>query len=407
MIAVAGINYQSAGFEVLSRISAAKRQAGLRSDAISGMVWVQTCNRLEIYADLNLHCRKAAEKLLLQQLGPDLPKKITYLHFEDDAVLHLFKVAAGLDSAIVGEDQVLHQLKLAFKQSACQHLNTPLLNKLFHKAFATGKNVRTHTNLNKGNISAASIAAELLQSFRQEYPALKGTPVLIIGAGETGALVTEILVKKGFTQIMVWNRTAAKAKKLANEFGVTAIAVKSLADCYSKSSMVVVAIQKQTPALDFSINGQPGVKRILIDLSMPLQVQEAANSADSFVYNLEGITAIRTSNTAKRKEAIDDALQLVWASFHEFKAWKEQEWVGQTLQQWKVLLTQIQERQLKSFTRQHPDADQETLSLFARDLSAQMLKQLAWTIRQQEKEGSEGQQWSRLLSSVEPYEQLN
>lgn len=407
MIAVAGINYQSAGFETLSRISAAKRQAELRSDAISGMVWVQTCNRIEVYADLNLHCRKAAEKLLLQQLGPGLPKKITYLHFEDDAILHLFKVAAGLDSAIVGEDQVLHQLKIAFKQSADQHLNTPLLNKLFHKAFETGKNVRTHTKLNKGNISAASIAAELLDSFKKEYRLQQSEPVLIIGAGETGALITEILVNKGFQQVMVWNRTAAKAKKLANEFGVAAIPVKSLADYYSTSSMVVVAIQKEKPVIDFSQVSQSGHKRIIIDLSMPRQVEETENSANNFIYNLESITAISSGNSAKRNEAIDDALQLVWASFHEFKAWKEQEWVGQTLQQWKILLNQIQERQLKSFSRRHPQADLETLSLFAQDLSAQMLKQLAWTIRQQEKEGSEGQQWSRLLSAVEPYEQLN
>ncbi|ULQ53826.1 glutamyl-tRNA reductase [Flavihumibacter fluvii] len=408
MLAVAGINYQSAGFEHLSRFTTSNKVVEPCGDGILGKVWVKTCNRIEIYADLNLHCQKASEKLLLQQFGLNNRPEGLYIYFEDDAMMHLLKVSAGLDSAIVGEDQVLHQLKQAYKLSAGSKFNSPLLNKLFHKAFETGKNVRTFTNINKGNVSAASIAVSLIQSFIAEYQIQKNPSVLVIGAGETGALVTQILAGKGIQEISIWNRTASKAKAVAKQYGALAIPVKSLAEKFAQASIVVVAIRKKTPLLDYSQTASgKSAKRIIIDLSLPFQVQEDVASKNSFLYNLEQITAISEENAEKRKEAIDDAMQLVWASLHEIKAWKEQEWVGQTLQQWQILLHQIQERQLKAFAKKNPVADLNALAAYGRQLSANLLRQLAWTIRQQEKEGSEGQQWARLLSTVEPYEQLN
>jgi glutamyl-tRNA reductase len=408
MIAVAGINYKTAGFEKLARFSGGPFVPGNRPELVSGQVWVETCNRVEVYADLNLHCKKSAERLLLELLGLKMKEPGIYVHFEDEAMLHLLKVSAGLDSAILGEDQVLSQLKSAFQIASDKRQNSPFLNKVFHKAFETGKLVRTLTSINKGHISAASIAVTLLESFTREYTKLKSAPILIIGAGETGSLITEILSKKGYKNLFIWNRSAIKATNLAKRTGGIVIPHNELEVNFMQAGAVIIAVSGKKPVLDFSgVTKNKAVKQLIIDLSLPYQVPAEIENKNTFLYNLDHIAAISKDNEGKRKEAIEDAMQLVWAALYELKAWKEQEWVGQTLQQWKIMLDQLQERQLKSFIKKFPDADPDSLAAFGREMSANMLKQLAWTIRQQEKEGSEWQKWSKLLSTVEPYEQLN
>lgn len=408
MIAVAGINYQSAGYRQLSRVSSAVTGEAMPVRNLLGAVFVSTCNRIELYADLDLNCTTAAEKVLLKQLKLKKKPDGMYIHFEDDAILHLLKVAAGLDSAILGEDQVVSQLRKAFAEATSQKFTTSLLNKIFHKAFETAKLVRSLTDINKGNISVASIAAGLVQSFYGENAELSKQPILVIGCGETGSLLTQILVAKGYKDILVWNRTAAKAKAMSSQFGVTCLPAKALLAQYQKSAVVLVAVSTKEPIINYNVDQAAGDSRkLIIDLSLPFQVSDEVGNENCFVYNLEQVTAISKENSEKRQEAVDDAMQLVWSALHELKTWREQEWVGKTLQQWQLVLNQVQERELKTYLKNNPAADVASLAEFGRALTGNMLKQIAWMIRQQEKAGDESRQWSKILATVEPYEQLN
>lgn len=411
MIAVAGISYYSAGFDMLAKFAGLAEQAVSDksiSTAFTGIVWVNTCNRVELYADIPVHCRKSAEKLMLRQFGLTEKTEGLYIHLEDDAILHLLKVAAGLDSAVTGEDQVLGQLKTAYKNAVTANHTSPWLNRIFHKAFETGKNIRNLTDINKGHQSIASIAVALAGSFVTEYPAESRNGVLILGAGETGSLVAEILIDKGFSNISIWNRSTVKARKVAAKLGLNVVTTDQLEQSYRSSSVVMVAIRNKEPLLNYSAERTaPSAKRLVVDLSMPFQVADNAENANNYVYNLSHIAAIRKETHEKRKEAIDDAMQLIWAALSELAAWKEDQWIGKTLQQWKLMMQQLKERQIKEYKQKHPEADSEILSGFGDELSATILRQLAWSIRQQQKDSADWNKWSKLLANVEPYEQLN
>ncbi|KIC93935.1 glutamyl-tRNA reductase [Flavihumibacter solisilvae] len=411
MIAVAGISYYSAGFDMLAKYAGLAEEAASGnsiSGAFTGIVWVSTCNRVEIYADIPVHCRKRAERLMLQQFGLTEKTEGFYIYTEDEAILHLLKVAAGLDSAVTGEDQVLGQLKLAYKNAVTANLTSPWLNRIFHKAFETGKSIRNLTDINKGHQSIASIAVALAGSFVTEYPAESSNGVLILGAGETGALVAEILVNKGFSNISIWNRSTIKARKLAVKLGLNVVTTDQLEHSYRTSSVVMVAIRNKEPLLNYGAERTaPSAKRLVVDLSMPFQVADTAENANNYVYNLSHIAAIRKETLEKRKEAIDDAMQLIWSAMSELATWKEDQWIGKTLQQWKLLMQQLKERQVRDYAEKHPEVDSATLSRFGEELSANILRQLAWSIRQQQKDGADWNKWSKLLANVEPYEQLN
>lgn len=402
MIAVAGINHSSAGFSDLSGFSSRFKPAANRPDLLCGQVWLHTCNRIELYADLRLHCHKSAEKQLLSLFGLTEKPAGFFVYLEEKAALHLLRVASGIESAVTGEDQILHQLKKSYQAALEQQASSPLLNKLFHTAFETGKEVRTATSINKGNCSVAAIAASLAETYTNNPANTKNPSILIIGAGETGALVADILVKKGFTNIRIWNRTFSKAEKIAATPGITAIPVESIGEEYLKSDISIVAITKKEPLIDFHFPTLELKKnKLVLDLSMPFQVPLSVQQANCRLYNLETINTLKAEQEEKRKSAIEDANRIILSKMGEWKEWLQQQWISQTLRQWKIVFEEIRQRELQQFIKKYPGSNPGILTELSTSLSATFLKQLAWTFRQQEHKSEEWKQWAGLDKSTE------
>ncbi len=405
MIVVAGISFSSAGFEQLARFTGNFSGGSDMVDGIAGQVWLQTCNRLELYAELENDDPQLAEKILLQAFGLRQRPEGWYICQEEAAVFHLLKVAAGLESAILGEDQILGQLRLAFQHAAENRMTTSFLNKVFHKAFATGKQVRRLTAINKGHQSVASIAVSLADGFARRNQLGKTAEILLLGAGETGNLLTEILVDKEYRNIRIWNRTSSRSIELASRFDLQVVSQKELLQAYRQADIVLIATSAKKALLPYH-SGPLKKQRLLIDLSMPFQVDPQPAIPGTILYNLTQIADIRQETQQNRNRAVQDALQLVYAAREEVMSWKEEKTVSQTMQQWKYLLDRVRQRSLKAFLKAHPGASENELETYGRQLMSQVMNQLGWTVRQQQLT-DEGSQWSRLLSNVEPYEQLN
>lgn len=402
MIAVAGINHSSAGFSRFSGFSSAFRAADSRSSLVSGQVWLHTCNRIEIYADLRLHCKKSAENYLLTLFGLEDKPEGFFVYLEDEAVLHLLKVASGLASAVTGEDQILHQVKKAFQHALEQQTSSPLLNKLFHKAFETGKEVRSVTAVNKGLCSVAAIAASLADSFAHENLAEKKPSILIIGAGDTGALVAEILVKKGLNNIRIWNRTTEKALQVASALGVSAALHPNPRKEYLQADITIVAVNKNEPLINYHFPVQCSAKpRLVLDLCLPFQVPLSVQQEHCKLYNLASISTLKSEQEQKRKLAIEDASSIILAKLEEWRQWLDQQWMGQALDQWRIVFEEIHQRELKQFLKKYPNSNADCLNEFGTQLSATFLKQLAWTMRQQEHKSEEWKQWTEFAYSPE------
>src|SRR5687767_6889713 len=230
-----GVSHRTAPVELRERLDFSTRGVDRALAALVGALAhheatiVSTCNRVELYVgcEETEAARTAIQKFLAEfhgipgdQLAPHLYAKTGH-----DAVTHLFRVAAGLDSLVMGEPQVLGQVKDAFSLAARMGCTGPLLNKLFHSAFAAGKRVRSETALSEGAVSVSYAAVALA---RKIFGNLKGRTVLVVGAGEMGKLTAIHMQSHGIARLMITSRTAAHAATLAQSIGGTTMPWDSL-----------------------------------------------------------------------------------------------------------------------------------------------------------------------------------
>ncbi|ULQ57461.1 glutamyl-tRNA reductase [Flavihumibacter rivuli] len=399
--------------EQLSALKAAVADPAVALQQISeegiatGAVWLSTCNRLELYADLPFNCKHRAKSWLLQQFGLEEQPEYMYIHLENGAIWHLLQVAAGLNSAVIGEDQVLQQIREAYKLSTSRGVSSALINRLFHKAIETGKLVRSQTAINKGNTSVASVAIELMEASLPTQQPDRSQPVLLVGAGTTATLIASILSSKGWTHVRIWNRTTAKARKLAAEFGFEAINDQELEAATISSSKIILAVSGKHPVLplkDWML--QPNAIQMVVDLSMPFQVKDSDLPDRVALVNMNAIRHQQQMAIRQRELSVNAAWNLAETAYHEFLEWSRQQWIGKTLEQWEHLFEQLHQRQLKNF-RKTAESETENLEQYGRNLYRSILRQLAWQLRNMEKNDQQAEKISRLLAFVEPYEQLN
>ena len=204
-----------------------------------------TCARLELYCVSRSPDRalRLLRQLVAHRTGTD-PEEIdahSYAHRGPDAVRHLFRVAAGLDSVVYGEAQILGQVRDALHHPSTAHVEGPLLHRLFESALSAGKRVRTETEIGRG---AASLASASLSMLRREVGSLEPLSALVLGAGHTGALVARLLRKSGVARLVIANRTQARAKELAAELGAEAASLSNLPELLSQADVVVGAVDR-------------------------------------------------------------------------------------------------------------------------------------------------------------------
>ena len=291
------------------------------SNQVQEAVILSTCNRVEVYAVLNsVRTADAAAKALVEflsrchQIDAQSLKKWTYLHHNLETIRHLFRVTSSLDSMVVGESQIMGQVKTAYDTSRSAGSTGTILNRLFTKAFSVGKRIRSETTVATGAVSISYAAVELAKKI---FNTLEGKTVAIIGAGEMSELTAKHLVANGVSNVIVANRTYQRAVKIAQKFDGTPLAYDSDLGFLIDADIVI----SSTDAPDYLIKRRPLTdimrKRkhrymFLIDIAVPRDIDPDVSKIDHvFLYNIDDLETVVASNLKDRQQEATRAEQIV------------------------------------------------------------------------------------------------
>jgi glutamyl-tRNA reductase len=287
-------------------------------------VCLSTCNRTEIYlasSDTGEADRRATE-LLSELAGVDRRELEPYLYRleHEAAAVHLFRVAAGLDSLVPGEGEILGQVRTAYERGAVG----PLLDRLFRDALHTGKKVRTETAIAESPGTTSSAAAALAA---QVFGDLDGSRIAIVGAGKVGALAARRLIKRGAVLSLVANRTPTRGKMLAEELGGTTIPLDRIAEAVASVDILVSSTSSAEPVLsreDVSnvLPSRKGRPLLLIDLAVPRDLDPGINDLpDCYLYDIDDLEAVVQETLAGREAEFAKAEGIAVAEAERFRDW--------------------------------------------------------------------------------------
>ena len=329
-----GVSHHTAPVDLRERVDFSRRglTEALRELAAypspAEVVVLTTCNRAEIYVgcgDTEATQRDLARFMSRfhdvpeHELAPHL-----YVHTGVDVARHLFRVAAGLDSLVVGEPQIFGQVKDAYAVASSQQRTGALLNKLFPCSFSVGKRVRAETGLGKGAVSISYAAISLA---RKVFGSLKALTVLVVGAGEMAELTATHLQSQQVRRIAVTSRTRARADALARKVDGTAVDWATIDSELLVADIVVTATGATTPLISaHTINRVMRARRnrpvFIIDIGLPRDVEPAAGDLEQvFLYNIDDLRAIVSENLTRRHEQTARAEAMVSADVAEFLVW--------------------------------------------------------------------------------------
>jgi glutamyl-tRNA reductase len=370
---VAGMNHRSAPV-------ALREQLALEEDKIreiladlagrgllDEVMIISTCNRVEVYgvAAVPGEARTAAFGRLGSHRGltwRDLEPHV-YTSTGDEAVLHAFRVAASLDSLILGEPQILGQVKDAFALAQSTGTAGPVLHALMHRTFAAAKRVRTETEVGRLAVSVSYAAVELA---RKIFDGLEGRAVLLLGAGEMSELAARHLVDHGALPLYVANRTWSRAQELARALGGTAVPFEQLAATLALVDIVIASTAAPEPIVTAAqvraaLQGRRNRPLFLIDIAVPRNVEPAVNDIENaFCYDIDDLRSVVEANLKERQREALRAQALLEGEVAKFSTRLQQLDVVPTIVSLREKLEAIRRAELERALGRLPGAGEET-----------------------------------------------
>lgn len=316
-VVVVGLSHHSSPVTVREKFAFAEaripaalatlRETGLAEEAVI----LSTCNRVEIYAATSLEPRQAFAELQeflvrIHDYRDPLTDEL-YKFSGHEAVEHLFKVACGLDSMVLGETEILGQLKKAYDLALQQQRTGARLNKTFQRAFNVAKQIRTETSIQRGSISVASVAVELAEKV---FDSLNHRQVMVIGAGETSEKAARALLSRGAHSVIVSNRSHDRAVALATELGGRAVHFEEWAGEFASIDIVISSTSAPHYVLDRArleplMHLRKNRALLLIDIAVPRDIEPEVNfMEDVYLYNIDDLQAIAADYLRQRQEEI-------------------------------------------------------------------------------------------------------
>lgn len=327
-----GINHKTAPVALREQVAFAPEQVpeALRDvstlTGIPDAVILSTCNRTELYFSGTYSQAKQVSRWLadFHQVDADDLQPHIYLYQDNAAAEHLMQVASGLDSLVLGEPQILGQVKQAYNQARNAGTINPQFERLFQKTFAIAKQVRTDTDIGANAVSVAFAAVSLA---RQIFGNLSKVRVLLIGAGETIELVARHLLEQGASQLTVANRTYERAVELAQQFSGSAIALAQVPVQLAQADIVISSTASTLPIVGKGMVEQALKKRrhkpmFLVDLAVPRDIeQQVAELEDAYLYTVDDLQHIVAANMNNRQQAAEQARQIIALGVADYAQW--------------------------------------------------------------------------------------
>lgn len=316
-----GINHTTASLAVRERMAFAPEaieaalKAAVNREQIREIAILSTCNRTEIYLEGESETDALVQWLIDQtHINADDLAHCSYTYQEANAVRHMMKVAGGLDSLVLGEPQILGQMKSAYAVACDAGTIGGSLHNAFQQVFSIAKRVRTETAIGENPVSVAYAAVTLA---RQIFSDLKQDTALLIGAGETIELVARHLVEHGIKRLIVANRTLDRAQRLAREFGGEAILLADIPTVLHEADVVISSTASQLPilgkgAVESALKKRKHKPMFMLDIAVPRDIEEEVSELDDvYLYTVDDLHAVIDENKKSRLAAADKAEEII------------------------------------------------------------------------------------------------
>jgi glutamyl-tRNA reductase len=392
---VLGANHKTAPAKIRDEIEVGPEEMGAlyarllqHRELMPEIAVLSTCNRTEFYGFVK--DRDAADQVLREALREQKGVshldngKYTYEWTGRETVRHLFRVAAGVDSLMVGEPQILGQVKEAFETADGFRATGALLTRLFNAAVHVGKRARNETEIGRGTVSVAYAAVEMVQKI---FDNLERHPVLVIGAGETGALAARHFAEAHPKVLTVVNRTFERAQELAQEVGGKARPWEELNQALVEAGVVVAATAAREPIID-ARRMERVLKRTrrgpmaMVDIGSPRNINPNVGDLDRvFLYDLDALESIADQNRARRRKEIPKVEGIVVEELDRFLAWYESLDMVPVIRALRGRFQEIADKELQRQVKNFQSSDQEALREYTRALLNKLLHQPTTRIR--------------------------
>ena len=413
-VVLIGLNHKTAPVEVRERFSFSPEKVtetlnALQADAALGeCALLSTCNRTEFYA-VPKESAESGLSSLARFIGKDstLPQgdldKLLYRHQGSVAVNHLFTVSSGLDSLVVGENQILGQVRRAYIQAQEAKCTGPILEKLFPWAIRVGKRARSETDISKGASSVSAAAVDLATKI---FGDLNGRQVMLLGAGKMGQKSLELLTKSGVNQVQIVNRTFQKAEELAQQCGGTAVPYEMLDDALARVDILIASTGAPhyilTPdRISKVIRQRRGKPLFLIDIAVPRDIDPACGEVENvYLYNIDDLQGVVDKNLARRHTEAQAVLSIVENATVDFCKYLDARKASTAIVTLRKSFDEVRLAELDHFrTKKHVSEDElAMLENFSRRLINKLLHQPTNKLRQLSEGGATPQE---LLNSLE------
>ncbi len=380
-----GLNHTTAPVEVREKFAlepdrAAEILRGLKPNAAEG-VFLSTCNRVEFYLATE-NVDEAVESALKALNGIHRLKgesKKYFYHYEGpQAFLHLFRVASSLDSMVLGEAQILGQVKEAYESSKEKGMTGALLNGIFARAFSSAKKVRSQTDIARMPTNVSSVAVDLA---RKIFRSLSENQVLVLGAGEMSELTAKYLVDGGVKNFYVANRTIEKAKSLAAKLGGTPLELEAGLKKISEVDIVLTSVGGgfllEKEDVEKMVKARGGRSLFIIDIGVPRNVSPEVGQLESvFLYNIDNLSAIANENKSERQKAVASAELILQEEVDDLCSWLSSLELVPTITQLRDRYENVRQQELNSFMEQFahlPEKEKKAIERLTKNITNKVL----------------------------------
>ncbi|KAA0261641.1 glutamyl-tRNA reductase [Hafnia alvei] len=375
-----GINHKTAPVALRERVTFSPETLNHAIESLRQQPLVQagvvlsTCNRTELYLSMeqpedvppqDLHKQIVDWLCAYHKLSPDEVNKSLYWYQDNDAVNHLMRVASGLDSLVLGEPQILGQVKKAYTESQREQSMSADLERLFQKTFSVAKRVRTETDIGASAVSVAFAACTLA---RQIFESLSEVNVLLVGAGETIELVARHLREHKVRHMMIANRTRERAQALADEVNAEVITLPEIDERLAQADIIISSTASPLPIIgkgmvERALKARRNQPMLFVDIAVPRDIEpEVGKLSSAYLYSVDDLHSIIQSNLAQRKAAAVQAEHIVQQESANFMAWLRAQGAVETIRDYRSQADQMRaEAEAEALAAIAQGADVETV----------------------------------------------
>jgi glutamyl-tRNA reductase len=331
-VSVTGVSHHETPVELRERFAFAGNQLvpalqKLPSNVGAGAV-LSTCNRSEIYlATEHAVSPEEAVAAIAAMRGEPAPEGVRFYHFEGrEAVRHLFRVAAGVESLVIGESEILGQVREAFSAATAAGSGNPVLARLFHSALRTGRRARSETDIGAHGLSVSALAVSLS---RRLVGNLRGKTVLVVGAGETGRRCAGALVQNGVGRLLVTTRRHGLAGDIARELNGVAIPFEEMATALAEADVLITATSAPSPIISKAdvaraLESRPERPLLIVDIAVPRDVESGVRDVQgAHLFDIDDLQAAAEANMDARRREVGAVEAIVEDEVARFQTWLE------------------------------------------------------------------------------------